>query len=143
MISTDVFHRLRAAQNRAVHEQRLLSGRDWLLVAGFVQILTALHPLFAWVNNAVLGGDLHRGLRPVIPFTATLTLAAVLVMLWLWARHAPFRAAVTGVIAFVLVHGALGYVDPSALMSGAVVKSLVLLGLLQAARTGYLRHRPL
>ena len=99
MISPDVFHRLRAAQNRAVHEQRLLSGRDWLLVAGFVQMLTALHPLFAWVNDAVLGGDLHRGLHPVIPFTAPPTLAPVLVMLRLWARHPPSRAAVTGVTA--------------------------------------------
>lgn len=143
MISPEVFHRLRAAQHRAVQEQRLLSGRDWLLVAGFVQILTALHPLFAWINNAVLGGDLHRGLHPVAHITASLVLAATLVVLWLWARHAPFRAAVTGVIAFVLVHGALGFADPSAFLSGAVVKSLILLGLLHAARTGYLRHRPL
>ena len=143
MISPDVFHRLRAAQNRAVHEQRLLSGRDWLLVAGIVEMLTALHPLFTWVNDAVLGGARHRGLHPVIPFAVALTLAAVLVTLWLWARHAPFRAAVTGVIAFVLVHGALGFVDPGALMSGALVKSLFLLVLFHAARTGHLRHRPL
>jgi hypothetical protein len=143
MISPEVFHRLRAAQSRSAYEQRLLSGRDWLLVAFFVQLLAALHPLFAWINHTRLGAGLHEGLHPGINFAATLALAAALASLWLWARYAPFRATVAAVIVFVAVHGALGFADPGVLLSGAVVKSLVLLGLLQAANTGYLRHRPL
>jgi len=82
-------------------------------------------------------------LHPGIDFAVTITLAGVLAALWLWARHAPFRASLAAVIIFILVQGALGFVDPEVLLAGAVVKALVLVGLLHAMRTGYLRHRAL
>ncbi len=141
MISPDVFHRLRAAQLRSAHEQQLLSGREWILIVAFVQALSALHPLFAWINRALLGDGTHGGLHPSINFAASLGLAIALATLAWWARFAPFRAAVVAVIVYLVVQGALGFVDPRSLLSGAIVKSLVLVGLLQAARTAFLRHR--
>ena len=37
MIPPELLHRLRLAQRRSAQEQQLLSGRDWILVAGLVQ----------------------------------------------------------------------------------------------------------
>jgi hypothetical protein len=143
LIPPEILHRLRAAQHHAAHEQQLLSGRDWILVACFAQLLSALYPLFAWFNHLLFGAGPRAGLHPGIDFAVTITLAAAFAALWLWARHAPFRASLTAVIIFVLVQGALGFVDPEVLLAGAVVKALVLVGLLHAMRTGYLRHRAL
>jgi hypothetical protein len=143
MISPQLLHRLRTAQRRSAEEQQLLSGRDWILVAGLVQLLSGLHPLFVLINQRVLGAPLRPGVAPGIQLAAEVVLAAVFVVLWLWARFAPFRAAGTAIVAFLLVHGALGLFEPRTLLAGAIVKSLILVGLVHAARTGYLRHRPL
>lgn len=143
MISPEIFHCLRTAQHRAAQEQQLLSGRDWILVAGVVQLLGALYPLFAWINQVLLGGGPRPGLHPGVSVMAEVALALLLVVLWLWARFAPFRAAMLAIVVFLLVHGALGLVEPRTLLTGAIVKTVVLLGLVHAARTGYLRHRPL
>jgi hypothetical protein len=143
MIPPEIYYRLRAAQHRAAHEQKLLSGRDWILAACFVQLLSALYPLFAWLNYVLFGVGPREGMHPGINFAVTLALAVAFAVLWLWARHAPYRASLAAVIVFVLVQGALGFIDPYILLSGAVVKALVLVGLLHAVRTGYLRHRPL
>ncbi len=143
MISPGVFHLLRDAQGRAAHEQRLLSGCDWLLVAAFVQLLAAAYPLLAWIHHLLLGEGLQTGLHPGINLFATIILSVTFGVLWFWARYAPFRAAVAAVIAFILIHGALGFADPRVLLSGTIIKALILVGLLHAVRTGYLRHRPL
>lgn len=143
MISPELLHRLRLAQRRSSEEQQLLSGRDWILVAGLVQLLSGLHPLFVLINQRVLGSPLRSGVAPGSQLAAEVVLAAAFVFLWLWARYAPFRAAMTAMVAFLLVHGALGLIEPRTLLAGAIVKSLILVGLVHAARTGYLRHRPL
>jgi hypothetical protein len=143
MNSPELLHRLRIAQRRSAEEQQLLSGRDWILVAGLVQLLSGLHPLFVLINQRVLGSPSRPGVTPGIQLAAEVVLAAAFVLLWLWARYAPFRAAATAIFAFLLVHGALGLVEPHTLLTGVIVKSLILVGLVHAARTGYLRHRPL
>ncbi|HEX2854293.1 MAG TPA: hypothetical protein VHO24_13740 [Opitutaceae bacterium] len=143
MITPELLHRLRLAQRRSAQEQQLLSGRDWILVAGLVQLLSGLHPLFVLINQRVLGSAPRPGVPPGVELAAEVALAAAFVLLWRWARYAPFRAAMTAVVAFLLVHGALGLLEPRTLLAGAVVKSLILVGLVHAARTGYLRHRPL
>lgn len=143
MISSETLYRLRAAQSRAAHEQHLLSGRDWILVAAVVQLFAALPAALTLINRILLGPGLGENMHPRVSFSASVLLAVALAFLWRWARHAPFRASVVALIVFVAVHGALGFSDPDSLISGAVVKSLVLVGLLQAVRTGHLRHRPL
>lgn len=143
MITPDTFYRLRAAQRRSAQEQQLLSGHDWILATVGVQLLSALYPLFAWFNHEMLGAGAHVGLHPRSHVVVALGLAAAFAVLGLWARYAPFRAALVAVIVYLFVLGATGLADPNSLLSGAIVKSLVLVGLLQAARTGYLRRRAL
>lgn len=144
MLSTEVFHRLRSAQSRSAAEQQLLSGRDWILVAAIVQLFASLYPLYGWINYILLDiASRHAGLHPALMFGITLLLSVLLLALWSWARYAPFRAAVAAVIVYLAIQGGLGLVEPHFLVSGAIVKSAVLLGLLQSVRTGYLRRRPL
>lgn len=143
MLPPETLVRLREAQRRSAHEQQLLSGRDWILIAMGVQLLSALHPLFVWINVLLLKSPSPVREEPAIVLAAALGLAAVLGLLSWWANYAPFRAAVAAVIAFLVTQAAVGYFDPGALVSGAIVKSIVLLGLLQAARIGYFRHRAL
>ncbi|MCM2276273.1 MAG: hypothetical protein NDI75_15940 [Candidatus Didemnitutus sp.] len=143
MITPDHLHRLRLAQRRSAQEQQLLSGRDWILVAGIVQLLSGLHPLFVLINQRVLGASPRPGIAPGLELAADVVLAAAFVLLWRWARYAPFRAAMTAIVTFLVVHGVLGLIEPRTLLAGAIVKSLILVGLVHAARTGYLRHRPL
>jgi hypothetical protein len=143
MISPGTFHRLRAAQLRSAREQQLLSGREWILAAVVVQLLSALHPLFAWFNYVLFGAVRSSGPHPRVDAAVALGLALVFAVLGWWARYAPFRAAVIAVIVYVVVLGTIGLTDPDSLLSGAIVKSLVLVGLLQAAHTGYLRRRAL
>ena len=102
-----------------------------------------MHPLYSWINQTMLGDGPRPGLPPGIRFVAALILAGALVALWSWARHAPFRAALAAVIVFIAIEGTLGFLDPHQLVASAVVKAIVLLGLLHAARTGYQRRRAL
>ncbi len=143
MNTTEFLHDLRRAQRRAAQEQQILSGQDFILMAGLVQAVSALHPFFLLVNQRVLGSAPRAGLASETQLVAELSLAGLLALLGWWAHYAPFRAAVVAVAAFILVHGGLGLLQPSSLLSGAIVKSLMLVGLLHAARTGYQRHRAL
>ena len=143
MNTTEFLQDLRRAQRRAAQEQQILSGQDFILMAGLVQFVSALHPFFLLVYQRVLGSAPRAGLGTETQLVAELSLAGLLALLGWWAHYAPFRAAATAVVAFILVHGSLGLVQPSSLLSGAIVKSLMLVGLLHAARTGYQRHRAL
>ncbi|HEY0947687.1 MAG TPA: hypothetical protein VGD81_20560 [Opitutaceae bacterium] len=144
MITPNLFHQLRAAQSRSAYEQQLLSGREWILVAGLVQFFTALFPLYVWINHSLFDlAPLHSALHPAAYFGISLALSAGLLLLWAWAHFAPFRAALVALLVYVACQAVIGLIEPRVLMSGALVKSVVLLGLLHAARTGYLRHRAL
>ncbi len=143
MLPPETLVRLREAQRRSAHEQQLLSGRDWILIAMCVQLLSALHPLFVWINVLLLDAPSPVHAEPAIALVAALGLAAALGLLSWWAKYAPFRAAVVAVLAFLAAQATVGYFDPGALISGAIVKSIVLVGLLQAARIGHFRRRAL
>jgi H+/Cl- antiporter ClcA len=144
MIAIDVFHRLRAAQQRSAREQELLSGRNWILVCALVHLAALVRPVFLWFNVWQLHSpSLQQHLHPGINVAATLLTAALLLLFWWWARFAPFRAALAALIVFLLIQGGLAFLDPRQLLIGASIKALVTLGLIQAIRTGFHRHRAL
>lgn len=144
MISPDVFHRLRAAQLRAVREQELLSGRDWILICAGVHVLAMVYPVFLWVNVWLLrSASLNQHLHPAINVALTVLSGVVLLGFWWWARFAPFRAALNALIAYGLIQAVLAYLDPHQLVVGATFKAVIVLGLIQATAVAYRRHRPL
>lgn len=143
MLTSDSFHRLRAAQRRSVREQEILSGRNWILICGLAHVLAAIYPAFLLINRLSLGTpSLNQHLHPGIHVVFTLLPGGLLLGFWWWARYAPYRAALGALLAYVGIQGALGLLDPRALLMGASFKALAILGLVQAVRIGYRRHRP-
>lgn len=133
---------LRDCQARSAGEQRLLSGRDWLLVAAFVEFLTMLYPVHRYLLASVFGtGTENTAYLPCL-IGGMAALIVVLMLLWWWARYAPFRAAVVALFVYLFLHGAIALFLPQMVLDGIASKILVLLGLVLAVRTGWLRHRP-
>src|SRR5690606_4315569 len=97
------FHSLRERQARSAGEQRLLSGRDWLLVCAFVQLLTATYPTYRYIVSATFGFISEKTEHLPALIAALLVLVVVFVLLWWWARYAPFRAALTALLAYLAV----------------------------------------
>lgn len=144
MINPELFHRLRAAQQRSVREQELLSGRNWILICAFVHLLATVYPVFLWFNvEALHSPSLNQHLHPVINVASSLLSTTVLLLFWWWARYAPYRAALAALFSYVAIQGALAFLDPRQLVVGASIKALIILGLVQAVRVGFRRHRPL
>jgi len=143
MISQELFHRLRAAQLRSMREQEILSGRGWLLICGLAHILTAVYPLFLWFNVWMLRSQpLNQRLHPGYNAGLTLLSGALLLGFWWWARFAPYRAALAAMISYISIQGVLGFLDPHQLVASATIKALIFIGLIQAVRVGFRRHRP-
>jgi hypothetical protein len=144
MTTLDLLQRLRAAQQRSIREQELLSGRNWILVCALVHFAALLYPLFLWINLWQLHSpSVSQSIHPSVRVISMLIAAGLLLVFWWWAKYAPYRAALGALISFVLVQCAIGWLDPRQLLFGASVKALVLLGLIQAVRIGFRRHRAL
>ena len=132
---------LRESQSRSAREQQILSGRDWLFATAFVQFLTALYPLYRWLSDTMLvhasdaraGSDMRAAL-------GMLSVTAVLLALWGWAKYAPFRAASVALAFYVLLQVGLAVYSPDHVLDGIASKIIVLLGLIMAVRTGYRRR---
>jgi H+/Cl- antiporter ClcA len=143
MIAPDVFHRLRAAQLRAAHEQELLSGRDWLLISASVHVLALVYPVFLWINVWLLhSASLGQHLHPAINVGLVILSGLATLGFWWWARYAPFRASLGALTVFLLIQAVLAALDPHQLVVSAISKTIVILGLLQAVAISHRRRRP-
>jgi hypothetical protein len=87
----------------------------------------------------------HDGSVAVPPYTREIACGMVavsllLLLLWKWAKFAPYRAACVALLFCLMLHGVAAYCQPQHMLDGLVSKILVLLGLLMAVRTGYRRR---
>lgn len=143
MLSPEVFHRLRAAQLRSVHEQELLSGRDWILICAGVHALAMVYPVFLLTNVLRLhSASLNQHLHPAVNVAFTLASGLALLGFWWWSRYAPYRAAIGALASYLVLQGALAGLDAHQLLVGATFKAVVILGLIQAVVVSHRRHRP-
>lgn len=132
---------LRECQSRSAREQQILSGRDWLFVTALVQFLTALYPAYRCSSDiflmnkedALYGKDIHVAI-------GMLSVSAILLILWGWAKYAPFRAASVALAFYVLLQTYVAMTYPTHVLDGIASKILVLLGLIMAVRAGYRRR---
>jgi hypothetical protein len=137
------FRVLRECQARSAREQQILSGRDWLFVSALVQFLTALYPIYLWMTELSLTH--HDGISTVPVYTREIAcgmvaVSLILLLLWKWAKFAPFRAACVALLFCLMLNGVAAFCQPQDMLNGLVSKILVLLGLLMAVRTGYRRR---
>ncbi|MFA6962022.1 MAG: hypothetical protein WC205_14805 [Opitutaceae bacterium] len=139
---TAFFQSLRESQARSADEQRLLSGRDWLLVAALVQFLTVLYPIHRYILSVTFSFHTEKTEHLPALIAGMLALVVVFVLLWWWGRYAPYRATLAALLAFLVFHAAVALFTPQAVLDSIASKILVLAGLVLAVRTGWLRHRP-
>ena len=136
-----ILRQLRECQSRSAREQQILSGRDWLFVTALVQFLTALYPLYRWFTDMTMrtADEARYGIdmRVALGMLAT---TVILLVLWGWAKYAPFRAACVALAFYVLLQVGLAIYDPNHVLDGIASKIIVLLGLIMAVRTGYRRR---
>ncbi|MDR2980619.1 MAG: hypothetical protein LBV12_00045 [Puniceicoccales bacterium] len=141
----DPFRTLRETQARAMQEQQLFSGRDWLRVTTFVQLLTAIYPLYLWASFALFSSRAASETRTmeIIQLVAAVTLGIgiILGLLAWWAKYAPFRAAVVAIVFYIALNVFLAICRPEHFLDGAASRILIFLGLVMAVRTGFHRHR--
>jgi len=136
-----ILRRLRECQSRSAREQQILSGRDWLFVTALVQFLSALYPLYRWLSDTMMRTpDEARFSIDVHVALGMLLTTVILLLLWVWAKYAPFRAACVALAFFVLLQVGLAIYDPNHVLDGIASKIIVLLGLIMAVRTGYRRR---
>lgn len=141
-MTTDALVRsFRRAQARSAEEQRLLSGRGWLLVAAAAQFLSTLHPLHQYVGGVILHDSAHIQFVLAGLVGAMGLLGVILVALWWWARYAPFRASVAALSTYAVFHAGIALFMPDVVFDGIASKIIVLLGLILAAHTGWKRRR--
>lgn len=144
MISPEVFQRLRTAQLRAVREQDLFSGRTWILISAGAHVLAMVYPVFLWIHVWRLhSATLNQHLHPAVNAGFTCASGIVLLVFWWWARYAPYRAAIGALVSYLVLQGALAYLDPRQLLIGATFKALIIIGLIQAISSSHHRRRPL
>jgi len=110
-------------------------------VTALVQFLTALYPLYRWFTDMTMrtADEARYGIdmRVALGMLAT---TAILLLLWGWAKYAPFRAACVALAFYVLLQVGLAIYDPNHVLDGIASKIIVLLGLIMAVRTGYRRR---
>jgi len=136
-----ILRQLRESQSRSAREQQILSGRDWLFVTALVEFLTALYPLYRWLTDVMMRTpDEARSGMDMRVALSMLATTVILLALWMWAKHAPFRAACVALAFYALQQAGIGIYDPNHLLDGIVSKVIVLLGLIMAVRTGYRRR---
>ena len=141
----DPFRSLRETQARAMQQQHLFSGLDWLRATAFVQLLMAIYPTYLWASFVLFpsreASDPGMLLKLQILALATLIVGLVLGLLAWWAKYAPFRASVVALFFYVGLNVFIAVGRPDHFLDGLAPRMLVLLGLVQAVRTSFRRHR--
>ncbi len=111
------------------------------MIAGIGQLLTALNPLNQYALAHVL--DDTAPIFPYYPwlFGGMIGLGISFALLWWWAACAPFRAALTALVLYLVFYATVALGLPQLALDSITSKILVLIGLLLAVRAGWLRQR--
>ncbi len=124
---------LTESQHRVAHRQNVQSGRGWILAVTVIQTLAALFMLVAGMGSpspeakgSLVGAAIVMGL-----------LALIYLGLWLWAKRAPFAAALIALVLYVSFLAFDAIVDPRLLFQGIIIKILIIVALAQAVKSGY------
>lgn len=73
---------------------------------------------------------------------ATCVIGAIYIGLGVWARRAPLPATITGLVIFISLQALSGILDPASLLTGWIIKFLILAALINGVKAG-LKHRQL
>jgi hypothetical protein len=108
-------------------EPKMKSARNWILAVGIIYLASA--------GLLVASGMFPREATTQI-LVVNGALCAIHIGLYLWAKSAPFPAAVVALVLFVTVQVVNAVLDPRSIVSGILVKIGMLLALSAAVRAG-------
>lgn len=115
----------------AFHGPALETARKWILAIGIIYVASAL--LVTGVSG--VGFDLDDPMVRLL-WGTSLGLCAIHLGLWVWAKTAPFPAAVVALVLFVTVQAINAVVEPSSMYKGLLIKVLFLVALIRAVKAG-------
>lgn len=124
---------LAESQHQASHKQTVKTGRGWILGVSVLQFITAA-AFFLISRNA---GNPDAARTMVVTSVVVGLLGLVFLGLWVWAKYAPFAAALSALALYVSFIALDAIADPTQLARGIILKILIIAGLSQAVKSGY------
>src|SRR5262245_26042289 len=104
---------------------KLKQARGWILAAGILYTVSVLLIL------ALVGGHVGRKQLTIL-LASNLTLTAIHIGLFIWARREPFAAAIVALTLFITVQVVNIAMDPNSITRGIPIKVLFIGALWQA-----------
>lgn len=124
---------LAESQHKSTHKQTVKSGRGYILAISILQLVAGV----AFLVIYFAGGQTAKT-RPFLAIAVTVTVLGLVYMgLWIWAKTAPFAAALVALIIYLTVLALDGVFAPQQIGQGIIVKILIIAGLSQAVKSGY------
>lgn len=124
---------LAESQHKATHKQTVKTGRGWILAVSILQLLSATLVFVASRNV----GEAAAARALLITSVVVAVLGLIFLGLWIWAKRAPFAAAVSALALYVSFIALDAVIDPSQLVRGIILKILIIVGLSQAVKSSY------
>jgi hypothetical protein len=124
---------LAESQHKSTHKQAVKSGRGYILAISILQLVVGLAYLAIYFS----GGHTAKAQAILAIAVTTTALGFVYMGLWIWAKTAPFAAALTALVIYVSVLALDGVFAPQQIAQGIILKILIIAGLSQAVKSGY------
>jgi ABC-type multidrug transport system permease subunit len=124
---------LAESQHKSTHKQTVKSGRGYILGISILQLIGGIAFFVIY-----FAGNQTAKTRPILAIAVTMTvLGLVYVGLWIWAKTAPFAAALVALIIYLTVLALDGVFAPQQIAQGIIIKILIIAALSQAVKSGY------
>lgn len=124
---------LAESQHKTEHKQTVKSGRGYILAIAILQLLAGML-FFGVFSFAEEGGKNPAFLNLAVTVSA---LGIVYLGLWMWAKRAPFAAALVALILYVSLLALDAVMQPEAIARGIIIKVLIIAGLTKAVSSGH------
>ena len=124
---------LSEAQNRTADQQKIRTGRGWILAVAILNTLVGAFWTFA--GTTVEEGSGKDAL--LMLGIASIVIGFIFLACWLWAKRSPFPAALTALLIYIALLAAEIIAEPSTAANGILLKLLFLIGLSSAVQSAY------
>ena len=133
-----------AGQNLQAQElkKKMKSARGALLAVAIIQVVVGFFLYAILADEAGKPNSLMTKADLNIMLVVILVIGAIYFGLWVWAKSAPFPAALTGLILYVTLWLGQGVMDPASLVQGILIKIIIVAVLIKAVQAG-LEYRKL
>ena len=127
---------LAESQHKTTHKQTVKSGRGYILAIAIVQLVIGV-AFFAMTRVATANAPI-KNQAILLNVAITVSILGVIFMgLWMWAKYAPFAAALVALIFYVSVLALDAVMAPAQIAQGILIKILFIAGLSKAVKSGY------